>query len=575
MNPVANQRPYTVSDAILDVLKAHGVTHLFGYPGGAILPFYDALPFHPEIRHVLTRNEQGAAFMAGGFARSTKKLGVCCATSGPGATNLVTGIFDAMMDSIPVLAITGQVPLAMIGKDMFQEVDITGVTMPITKHNYLLDDPKNTVSVLTEAIKVALSGRPGPVLVDVPKDILASPHLKEFTIPEITLPADPMDDGYKSPNGETMEAIITALSNAERPVMLLGHGVVLSHAETEAQALIEKLGIPVVTTILGKGILPHDHPLRLGYLGMHGHYHCNMAAHNADVILNVGSRFDDRIVGRYDVFGHKSTVIHVDIDRSELCKVVKTGIPVQSDAKMFLTTLLKHRDLRPLKIQAWLGTIKTWETEQPYEKTTPHFSIRNCLKAIDDLIKADPERYIVVVDVGQHQMWAMLSCSVNDPTKWLASGGAGSMGFGLPSAIGAAFAHPEKTVLCITGDGGIQMNIQELGVLQDYPLNLKILVMNNGFLGMVRQWQELFYANNYSAVAIKSPDFIKIADAYGIHGSRITDEAGLRSTLETMLKTTTPALVDCIVEPEENVFPMVPGGKHLGETITSSPQDNG
>jgi len=409
------------------------------------------------------------------------------------------------------------------------------------------------------------------VLFDVPKDILASPHEREFTIPDIKLPADPMEDGFKAPSSETMEMIITALSNAERPVMLLGHGVVLSHAEKEAKALIEKLGIPVVTTILAKGILPHDHPQRLGYLGMHGHYHCNMAVHNADVILNVGSRFDDRIVGRYDVFGHKSTVIHVDIDRSELCKVVKTGIPVQSDAKVFLTTLINHRDLKPLNIKPWLKTIEQWEKEKPYQKTTPHFSIRNCLKAIDDLIKADAERYIVVVDVGQHQMWAMLSCGISEPTKWLASGGAGSMGFGLPSAIGAAFAHPDKTILCITGDGGIQMNIQELGVLQDYPLNLKILIMNNGYLGMVRQWQELFYANNYSAVAIKSPDFVKIADAYGVHGSRIKNDDDLRSTLHTMLGNTLPSLVDCIVEPEENVFPMVPGGKHLGETITHSP----
>lgn len=566
----SHRRPYTVADAILDTLKAHGVTHLFGYPGGAILPFYDALPSHPDIKHILVRNEQGAAFMAQGWARATKKIGVCCATSGPGATNLVTGIADAYMDSIPMLAITGQVPLPMIGKDMFQEVDMTGITLPITKHNYLLDDPKKTVFVITEAIAIALHGRPGPVHVDVPKDVMMSPHPEKFTIPTIDLAFDPMRRAYDDPPSEKIDRVMDILTTAKRPILLLGHGIKHAKAEKEALAFINALSLPTVTTILAKGVLPDNTPSYLGFLGMHGHYHSNRAMHEADVILNIGSRFDDRIVGRYDVFGKNATVIHVDIDKSEFHKVVHADLPVHADARVFLQLLLKHPKLRHLQIDPWREKIAAWRADKPYVRETKIFSMRTCLAAIDELVRKDPSRYIVVVDVGQHQMWAMLSCSVNSATEWLSSGGSGSMGFALPAAIGAAFARPEKTVLCITGDGGIQMNIQEMGVLADHPLDVKVLIMNNAYLGMVRQWQELFYHNNYSSVAITSPDYAILASAYHLPGRAVRSAKEMQQAHGEIFQKRGPYVIDYRVEKEDNVFPMVPGGKHLGETVTES-----
>ncbi|MBI2463789.1 biosynthetic-type acetolactate synthase large subunit [Candidatus Peregrinibacteria bacterium] len=565
-------RTYTVADALLDTLKAHGVTTIFGYPGGAILPFYDALPYHTDIRHILVRNEQGAAFAAQGWARSTKTLGVCVATSGPGATNLVTGIADAHLDSIPILCITGQVPLRMIGKDMFQEVDVTGITLNITKHNYLVEKPSDIVPIVSEAIAIAIGGRPGPVHIDVPKDIMASEHPLKFSMPKIDLSdRDPMLQAYFPVDSRLLKKTIQALSTAKRPILLLGHGIKQAHAEKAADDFIRKTGIPTVTTLLSKGTIPHDNPYYLGMLGMHGFYESNMAMHEADLILNIGSRFDDRIVGRYDIFGKKATVIHVDIDASELNKVVDAQISIHSDAFQFLKQILSSPKLRKLSIKNWWHQIHVWKKTCPYEHETLEFSMKNCLSAFRNIIMKNPSKYILVTDVGQHQMWTSLSTVVGSSCQWLTSGGSGSMGFALPAAMGAAFAHPDKTVLCVTGDGGIQMNIQEIGTVARHNLNLKVLILNNNFLGMVRQWQELFYANNYSAVEMTSPDYAKLADAYGIRGYTIRSQSEMerlhKKLFSDPVSLSDPVIVDYQVVKEDNVFPMVPGGKTLGETI--------
>lgn len=559
-------RTYTVADAILDTLKAHGVERIFGYPGGAILPFYDALPYHKEIHHVLVRNEQAAAFAAQGVARSTQKIGVCCATSGPGATNLITGIADAFMDSIPLLCITGQVPLSMIGKDMFQEVDMTGITLNITKHNYLLDDPKKTVSVVTEAIAIALSGRPGPVHIDVPKDIMASAHPEHFEIPKIELKNDPQQKAFLPIENSVINDLFETIHSAKKPVLLIGQGVKHSKATKELKKFIETLNIPTIWTILGKGILDPNMKQNLGMLGMHGVFHANQAMHEADCIINIGSRFDDRIVGTYASFGKHAKIIHVDIDQAELNKVVHAQFPIHADAKQFLNQMLSHPKISELKIEDWWNHIEHWKQEKPYEKETDNFTIRSVLSALDKEIVKNPEQFIVVPDVGQHQMWTSLSCSLSSSQNWLASGGAGTMGFSLPTSIGAAFAHPEKIVLSLSGDGGIQMNIQELAVLKDHNLNIKVIILNNSFLGMVRQWQELFYEHNYSQVNISSPDYPKIGEAYGIESFRVKSKEEIPAILKKILHTKGPQLIEFIVEKEDNVFPMVPGGKTLGET---------
>ena len=564
-----NQRIYTVSDALLDTLAAHDVSTIFGYPGGAILPFYDALPYHPDIRHILVRHEQGAAFAAQGWARSTKKIGVCCATSGPGATNLITGIADAHMDSIPILAITGQVPLAMIGKDMFQEVDVTGITLNITKHNYLVDDPLSIVPIVSEAIVIALSGRPGPVHIDIPKDILAHEHPRKFSITKIPfIKTDPMQKAYDPVDPKIIKKIIDALKKAKRPVLLVGHGAKHSGACKAVCDFINKTHIPTVTTLLAKGVIPSDNDHYLGMLGMHGFYHSNMAMHEADLIFNIGSRFDDRIVGRYDVFGKNATIIHVDIDRSELNKVVRADIAVHSDALQFLEQILAQSELDVLEIPNWLQQIETWKHQCAYERQTDNFTMRNCLFAISEEIEKNPSKYILVTDVGQHQMWASLSCNLASTVKWLTSGGSGCMGFALPTAMGAAFACPDKTVICVTGDGGIQMNIQEIGTIAQHHLNVKVMILNNNFLGMVRQWQELFYKNNYSAVELTNPDYVKLAEAYGVSGYVLHSEKDIEKYYPEVFQEIGPAILDHRVEKEDNVFPMVPGGKTLGETIT-------
>jgi acetolactate synthase-1/2/3 large subunit len=563
-----NNRQYTVADALLETLHLHRISTIFGYPGGAILPFYDALPHHEDIRHILVRNEQGAAFAAQGWARTRNEIGVCCTTSGPGATNAVTGIADAYMDSVPLLFITGQVPLEMIGKDMFQETDMTGVTLNITKHNYLLDDPEKVVPVVTEAIYIATHGRKGPVHIDVPKNIMAASHSRKIELPKIsfqeTVPCKKASEGVKKTE---LDEVVKLLSEAQKPVLLVGHGVGLSGAENEINTLIRKLKIPTVTTLLGKGTADCKNADYLGMLGMHGRYEANMAVHNADLILNVGSRFDDRIVGRYDVFGKEAKIIHVDMDKAELGKVVKPTLAIHSDARCFLSELLDHESLKPLQIEGWKEEIKRWRKDSPLAYDAKKMTMRSVLQRLNEVIEKNPDQYILVTDVGQHQMETALSCLVSRAHHWLTSGGSGTMGFGLPTAVGAAFANPDKTVINICGDGGIQMNVQELGVVAEHNLNIKTLILNNSFLGMVRQWQELFYEHNYSAVDIKSPNYPKLAEAYGLKGVRITEQEALSSEFK-LLNKKGPVVYEVVVEREENIFPMVPGGKTLGETIT-------
>lgn len=567
-----SDRPYTVADAMIDVLKMHGISTVFGYPGGAILPFYDSLPHHPEIKHVLTRHEQGAAFMAQGWARTTGQIGVCVATSGPGGTNLITGIADANLDSVPMLAITGQVPLSMIGKDMFQEVDMTGVTLNITKHNYLVQNPEDIVPIMTEAIHIATSGRPGPVHIDVPKDVQMAPHPRHFELPTIEMAQEtPCTDAFKPMSAGVLNEITELLLQAKKPILLVGQGVKHAKAKKEINDFVSLLGIPTVSTLLAKGAIDHDNPHYLGMLGMHGFYHANLAVHEADLILNIGSRFDDRIVGRYDSFGKNAQIIHVDIDESELGKVVHADVPVHSDAKLFLEQMLVNPYLQMLDIQDWRQQIQDWKDDKPYEDKPQTHSMRDCLHAIMEEVRKDPERYILVTDVGQHQMWSSLSCTVLRPEQWLTSGGAGTMGFALPTAAGAAFANPEKTVICISGDGGFQMNLQELSVLADNNLNVKVCILNNQFLGMVRQWQELFYDNNYSAVELTNPDYLKLADAYGIKSLLLTSEEEMQEHHDEIFEEKGPLLIEYQVVKEDNVFPMVPGGKTLGETITQAP----
>lgn len=561
-------RTYTVADAILDTLKAHGVSTIFGYPGGAILPFYDALPQHKEIEHILVRHEQAAAFAAQGWARSTKEIGVCCATSGPGATNLITGIADAYLDSIPMLCITGQVPLEMIGKDMFQEVDMTGMTLNISKHNYLVDKPEEIVHIVSEAIKIAKSGRPGPVHIDVPKDIMASKHPKNFKIPKIELTSDPQKQAYHPLENKITENVYKLLHKAKKPVIIAGQGIKHSRAEKKLKEFIDTLGIPTVSTLLAKGTLNEDNcPYYLGMLGMHGFYRANEAVHNADLIISIGSRFDDRIVGTYGSFGKHAKIVHVDIDRAELDKVVKTDISVHSDAKQFLRQMLVHPSIKKLEIDKWWKEIKKWSNEKPYQKSSKDFTIRSALNSLMSEAKKDLENFIFVTDVGQHQMWSSLNLEIPKTTQWLTSGGSGSMGFALPTAIGAAFANPEKTIICISGDGGIQMNIQELATIKDHNLNIKVCILNNNYLGMVRQWQELFYEHNYSEVLISSPDYKKLAEAYKIKGYTLKSQKEVEDKHKEIFHSKKPQVIDYQVLKEDNVFPMVPGGKTLGETI--------
>lgn len=549
----------TVGEAVIRCLEKEGVELVFGYPGGAVLPVYDAL-HDAKIKHVLVRNEQGAVHAANGYARATGRVGVCVATSGPGATNLVTGIATAYMDSVPIVLITGQVPTVQVGTDAFQEVDITGITMPITKHNFLVKDPAVVSVVIKKAFHLARTGRPGPVLIDLPRDVTAAEI--EFEYPEqVQLKGyKPTFKGHPSQIAQAAKMIY----ESTRPVILTGGGVISSGAAPELLKLAEIISAPVASTLMGLGGFPGDHKLSLGMAGLHGTRYANMAITNSDLLIGLGVRFADRVTGTVGKFAPKARVIHVDVDPAEIGKNVQPHLPIVGDVKQVLLTLLPL--LSPREGGDWLAEVAGYKRDYPLEYTR-----ENGLKpqyVIEKLSGVTRGEGIVVTDVGQHQMWVAQYFCFKYPRTLVTSGGLGCMGYGLPAAIGAKFGRPEKQVILVSGDGSFQMMMTELGTLAEQGLTLKIFILNNKRLGMVRQLQEFYYDKRYSAVDFSfSPDFAALAGIYGLSGYTVDTGAAFDAVVEEVLAGEGPALVNCLVEPEENVFPMVLAGKGLDEAI--------
>ena len=553
---------------LLECMRQEQVTHIFGYPGGAVLPIYDAIFDCKDIKHVLVRHEQGAAHMADGFARSTGKVGVCLATSGPGATNLVTGIATAYMDSIPMVAITGQVRTSSIGKDAFQEADITGITMPITKHNYLVKNVNELANALAEAFYIARTGRPGPVLVDIPLDI--SKEIIEFDS-ATDYPRNVSIASYRpiTPQGRIPELQIRKaaqlISESERPVLYVGGGAISSDAQAEVTALAEKLNTLTTTSLLGKGAIDETHPLSMGMLGMHGTAYANHAVNQSDLLIAVGARFDDRVTGAVDKWATGAKIIHIDIDPAEIGKVVVPDVPIVGDVKTILTELIRH--VAPRAATEWNQRILDWKARFPL--VYPGDGKLYAEYAIEQVSEIFDHDCIVTTDVGQHQMWAAQYFKCRRPHQWVTSGGLGTMGFGLPAAIGAAFANPGKRVVCISGDGSFQMMTQELMTAVVYGLPVVTVIINNRTLGMVRQWQEMFYEERYSQVDLQaSPDFVKLAEAYGGVGLRATTPEELKEALhQAKAVTDKPIVIDCRIPTEENVYPMIPSGQSIKEML--------
>nr|WP_189072380.1 biosynthetic-type acetolactate synthase large subunit [Deinococcus sedimenti] len=547
----------TGAKALWATLANHGISTVFGYPGGAIMPVYDALTFYPEVRHVLTRHEQGAAHAAEGWAKATGEIGVCMATSGPGATNLVTGLADAMLDSVPLLAITGNVASHLMGTDAFQEADITGITLPITKHNYVVRDVEELPRIVAEAIRIARSGRPGPVLVDIPKDIQLAAFHSEIPAPHAR-PEAP------APSPESIERALELLRGARKPVIMAGGGSL--DASAEITALARAWDIPVITTLMGLGAFPSSDPLWLGMPGMHGSVAANRAISEADVLLGIGLRFDDRVTGRVNGFAPNAAIIHVELDAAEIGKIIRTHVPVRGDAKQ--AALLLTQGAEPTARPEWQAQIEEWKGRTVTPET---YGAGYAVKAVVDRLRPDD---ILSSDVGQHQMLAAQLARFEKPRRWINSGGLGTMGFGLPAAIGAGMAEPGVRSVVIAGDGGFQMTAQELATLKMYDVrNVKICIINNSFLGMVRQWQELFHEKRYSEVWLgdSNPDFIKLADAYDVPGYRATTAEELPAAIDAWLSDPKSALLEVVVPHEHGVFPMVPAGAALFEMIETEP----
>ncbi len=560
----------TGAQIIVEALKREGVDIVFGYPGGAVIDIYDELYRTPEIKHVLVRHEQGATHAADGLARSTGKVGVCLVTSGPGATNTVTGIATAYMDSIPIVVLTGQVPTKLIGNDAFQEVDITGITRPCTKHNFLVKRVEDLAWTLKAAFHIARTGRPGPVLVDLPKDIQQAKT--DFHWPEeIRLRSyNPVYEPHK----RQVEKAYRLLESSTRPVILVGGGVISSGAHEEVRELAELLHIPVTMTLMGLGGFPGTHEYSLGMLGMHGTYYANMAVANSDLIIAVGARFDDRVTGKVDAFAPMAKIVHIDIDPTSIQKNVRVDVPIVGDCKRSLAKLLEiiKEVGRPSKLwkeqfKEWWEQIDIWRRRYPltYKQDGEHIKPQFVIEKLYQLTKGEA---IVCTEVGQNQMWTAQFYKFDKPRTLLSSGGLGTMGYGFPAAIGAQMANPDKLVLDIAGDGSIQMNIQEMATAMDQRLPIKVIILNNGYLGMVRQWQELFYDRRYSAVQFATiPDFVKLAEAYGAVGLRATKPEEVEGVLKKALETNNLVLVDIHIAPEEGVFPMVPAGRATTEMI--------
>jgi len=553
----------TGADLLIDSLVEADVEIVFGYPGGAVLPIYDAMFRHEfPFEHILFRHEQGMIHAAEGYARVTGKPGVVIATSGPGATNLVTGITDAMMDSLPLVIFTGQVAQNVLGTDAFQEADIMGITTPITKYNYQLQDINELPSVVNKAFHIATTGRPGPVLIDIPKNI-SSELTSEVFDKAIDTP------GYQptiKPNPMQIRKLANALSRAERPVLLTGAGVVQADAATELVKFAEKQNIPVVTTLLGLGGFPGEHELSLGMGGMHGTYAANMALYEADLLINIGARFDDRLTGKLSSFAPEATVAHIDIDPAEIGKNVETEIPIVADAKKALEAMLEY-GRETAENKEWMEKVASNKVNYPlwYDRSDELISPQWLIEQIHE---ASEGKAIVATDVGQHQMWAAQFYKFNEPHNWITSGGLGTMGFGLPAAIGAQIGRPDDTVVAILGDGGVQMTIQELAVMKDRNLPVKVFIVNNEALGMVRQWQEKFHGERYSSSLLtQNPDFIKIAEGYGIKGVVVDKEADVPGLLKEVFEYDGPVVIDARIGWKEKVFPMIAPGKGLNEMM--------
>ncbi len=558
----------TGSQIICESLAREGVEVIFGFPGGAIMPLYDALGKQPQLRHILVRHEQAAAHAADGYARVTGKVGVCISTSGPGATNLVTGIANAYLDSVPLVAITGQVARPFIGKDAFQEIDITGITLPITKHNYLVLDVGSLAKIVKEAFHLARTGRPGPVLIDMPRDVQI--EQAEFRYPsKLDLP------GYKPTlqgHPAQIKKAAKLINEAQRPLIIAGRGVIISGAYTELKQLAETAQIPVVTTLLGISSFPESHVLSYGMLGMHGMAYANMAVNAADLIIAIGMRFDDRATAKVSAFAPHANIVHIDIDPTEISKNVRIDVPIVGDAKTVLSALNK------LIISAehieWVQQLDGWRKEHPStiirnsEGLLPQFVIRK-------IYEVTQGEATIVTGVGQNQMWAAQHYWYDKPNSFISSGGLGTMGFELPAAMGAKVGRPEDTVWCIAGDGGFQMTIQELATIVQDNIAVKVAIMHNGYLGMVRQWQELFYGRRYVATPLSAPDFVKLAEAYGIPALRVKHNGEVIPAIEQAMNHQGPFIIDFMIEPEENVYPMVMPGAALDEVLEEPREEVG
>ncbi|AOC55922.1 MULTISPECIES: acetolactate synthase large subunit [Bacillus] len=563
-----SKAPQTMNGALMliEALKREKVEVIFGYPGGAVLPIYDKI-YDSGLFHVLPRHEQGAIHAAEGYARVSGKPGVVIATSGPGATNLVTGIADAMIDSLPLVVFTGQVATSVIGSDAFQEADVLGITMPITKHSYQVRNPEELPGVIKEAFHIATTGRPGPVLIDIPKDVAGIEGTFEYDQP-IDLP------GYQpkvEPNYLQIRKLVEAVSRAKKPVILAGAGVLHGKASEELRQYVEQQQIPVAHTLLGLGGFPAKHPLFLGMAGMHGTYAANMALHQCDLLISIGARFDDRVTGNLNHFAKHAKVAHIDIDPAEIGKNIHTHIPVVGDSKLVLEELIKQ-DGKQGESDKWKNQLDQWKAEYPLwyvENEAEGFKPQKLIEYIHQFTKGEA---IVATDVGQHQMWAAQFYPFENADKWVTSGGLGTMGFGLPAAIGAQLADQEATVVAILGDGGFQMTLQELAVIRELNLPVKVIVLNNHSLGMVRQWQEIFYEERYSYSKFsEQPDFVKLSEAYGIKGIRISSDEEAKEKLEEALTSREPVFIDVNVARDEKVFPMVAPGKGLHEMVGVKP----
>ncbi len=550
----------TGAQIICESLIEEGVEVIFGFPGGVLLPFYDVLPQYPQIRHILVRHEQGAAHAADGYARATGKVGVCMATSGPGATNLVTGIANAYLDSSPIVALTGQVATPFIGKDAFQEIDITGITLPITKHSYVALEASSLARIFKEAFYLARTGRPGPVLIDLPRDVQIEPA-------EVQHPSKMDLPGYKIPlkgHPTQIKNAAKLINEAQRPLIIAGRGVLISGASAELKQLAETGQIPVVTTLLGISSFPESHILSYGMAGMHGSGYANKALDNTDLLIAIGMRFDDRVTGKVSAFVPHARIIHIDLDPAEIGKNVRVDVPIVGDVKAVLQAL--NELVNTVEHVEWIQQLEEWRRQYPLTDIKDSAGLLPQY-IVHQLYEITGGEAIIATGVGQNQMWAAQHYLYNEPNSFISSGGLGPMGFGLPAAMGAKVGRPDKTVWCVDGDGSLQMTIQELATLVQDNIAVKIAVLNNGYLGMVRQWQELFYEKRYVATPLSCPDFVKVAEAYRIPGLRVTRREEVIPAIEQAMAHEGPFLIDFMVEPEENVFPMVPLGASIAEFI--------